>query len=352
MTYVIARSGTGFKFHNGSEVFVDTTDVDGIAKQVYVRAGSVHGTYTGIVEASTTDGFQPIPDSPVEFTCHVKSLAHEIAKIDGDNSIGVVGSMVGPLKIQMLKTDGNPIGGQPVTFRGIAGGGSFDPETSSPKVDIVCDENGYATVYYWLGSEAGSNNNLVVAYTINVDDSISTVFRLSAKSSAADTMLALSPTTIQDVVAKPQIIQVQVKDVLENNVKGEEVVFTVTEGGGALNGSADPTAVEITDSSGVASVVWNLGTEAGTLNNVLEAVATDGISPINGAPVVFQASAGPDVVSMSRSTIDATNPVQAVPDSICHITVTLLDDYGNPVQGEVVEIDVDGEEWDIWQKTT
>jgi lysophospholipase L1-like esterase len=353
VTYIITDPNTGFKFHNGSTVFVDTTDSDGIAKQAYVRAGSLHGTYQGIVEASAEKGFGlPVDNSPYPFTCHVKSLAYEMVKVEGDGLSGVVGSIVGPLKVQMLKSDGQPIGGQPVTFRTIAGNGSFDDATSQPKVDVFCDENGYATTYYWLGSEAGTLNNHVVAYTINVDDSISTLFRLSAKSSNADTMLAATSTQIQDVVGKPQTVKVKVRDTLGNPVNGEEVVFTVTLGGGTLDYTASGTVTKTTDSTGTVTVIWTLGTEAGTNNNRLQAIASDGINPVKGAPLIFTASAGPDQVSISVSEIEATSPVQAVPDSICWITVTLMDNYRNPISGKVVDIHVEGDQWDVWQRQT
>ncbi len=357
VTFIVKNTASGFTFRNGGHVYVDTTDTDGMTKRTFVRSGSVHGTYADIIEATATNGFNVIPDSPIKFTFHVKSEAHHFVKVQGDSSAGVVRSIIGPIKAQMVKANGQAIGGQPVTLKRSLGDGSFDPVLTLTEKTLSCDASGVVSFYYWLGSTAGEWNNKVRVYSVNVSpDTLSTTFAFSAQSSAAAVVAvypAGSSTTFTDTVGASKTVRVIIRDAQGNAVQGEEVTFTVISGGGTVGaGTADPMTIIPTNSSGVAQTVWTLGTQVGTLNNVLHATAGNGISPLSGSPVVFSATAGPDIVSLSRSTVEATTPVHAMPDSTCHITYTLLDGYGNPVQGKQVKVYVRGSQWDIWQEWT
>ncbi len=349
--------GGGFRFPNGSTVFVDTTDATGEAS-THVVAGGIHGTFTGVIRVGADNGFYPLSDSPILLDYQVKSEANSLVKVEGDSATGIVGTMLPELlKVRMLKANGLPIGNQPVTFKMLTGGGSFDDEVAMPQKDILCDPNGYGWVVYWLGSESATDanpyNNRVVAYTKNVDDSISTVFYLSAKSSEADTIKAESALVFEQIVGQSRNMQVRVYDAQGNKVQNAAVKFTVLAGGGKLGaGTADSTVTVFTNSQGLASVLWTLGPKSGTLNNVLEARATNGPTDLRGSPILFRATAKPGPVSGSRSTLAATSPVHAVPDSICTISVRLLDSYGNPVPNKIVYIDVKGDKWDVWQKQT
>jgi len=341
ITFTIAHLSSGFRFPGGSAIFVDTTNSDGIAS-AHVVAGTVHGKYENILQAWATDGFHTIPESPVGFDFFVKSEASHLVKLEGDSLQGVVGSLVGPLKVQMVNYNYTKhISGQPVVFKRIKGDGYFEGTSYSTVFTDTTDNDGCALAYYRLGSKAGFYNNEIVAYTINVTDSISVVFHLSAKFSDAEAMEAVSDTVFVNVVAKPQTVQVKVVDRVGNPVPGQEVHFSVISGGGILGGSPDTTKTVTTDSvSGIASVVWTLGTKAGSLNNILEATAGNGLHLLKGAPLRFYASALPDSVSSTRSTVEATGPIQATGKDTSFVTVTLVDGYGNPVSGKRVTLNV------------
>lgn len=339
--------GHGFHFPGGGDSTVAHSNISGIAR-TNVVLGLVHGGYPNIVEAWSSDGFNPIPNSPIRFTLYAKSSAAFLKEIEGDSLEGVVQEMLpNPLKVQMVDANQEPVTSQPVIFSIKGGGGQFEG-TLLPTDTVMTDGDGYAQVFYIFGSEAGFFNNIVEASATNGIDKLTgspVVFYLSAKSSAADSIAAFSDTVFTGVAGKPlsQPVQVQVTDRLKNPVSGEEVTFTVIAGGGVLDGSADTTQTVLIDNAGgIAEVDWTLGTQAGTLNNVLEAASDDGILALKGSPIYFYASVVADSVSSSRSTIEATEQVQATSNDTCWITVMLMDAYGNPVSGKRVRLEVTG----------
>jgi hypothetical protein len=187
--------------------------------------------------------------------------------------------------------------------------------------------------------EAAATNGVVALYGSPI------LFRISAKSSAADSIAAVSSTLLSGTVGKAlsPVIQAKVFDRHGNPVNGEEVRFSVLGGGGALNGTADTIKViRIDNAGGIASVTWTLGTKAGVQNNILEASADNGLLALRGSPVHFVASALADSVSVLQSRIEATGPVHATENDTSKITVNLLDRFGNPVAGKRVHLEVTG----------
>lgn len=338
--------GHGFHFYpSGLDSIVVTTNISGIAG-VNVRLGEIHGAYPNIVEARCSNGFWYI--GSVFFTINARSQASALIKIQGDSTEGVVHEFLDvPLVVKMVDAKMNPVVGQPVQFTIKAGGGQLEG-TLLPTKTVLTDGDGLAMTYYMLGPTAGEYNNIIEASATNGVVPLygsPILFRISAKSSQADSILAISSTQLSGIVGKPlpQPIQVKVVDRLGNPVSGEKVKFSVIQGGGVLNASADSTKTVVIDNAGgIASVTWTLGTKAGTNNNILEVSADNGLGPLKGSPVRFIASASPDSVSVIRSTIQATGPVYATEYDTSKITVTLLDRFGNPVPGKHVHLEVTG----------
>ncbi len=341
--------GQGFHFLGGGEVHYDTTDVQGLAEATVV-AGQIHGEYVNIIKAYTNDGFNPVEGSPVGFTFHVKSEASALIKESGDGMEGVVGTLIGPIGVRMVNRDGTKyIAHQPVTFTRVLGDGCFGGTLPKTTITDTTNQNGLIYVYYKLGSEAGKNNNQIVAYTKNGRDSIGVKFTFSARSSDAYRIAAVGDTIIDgivgQVVANP--IQVIVTDSL-GNVKSEQVTFSVISGGGSLNGTADTVETVLSDTStGIASIQWTLGKVAG-VENKLKVEAHNGITHLKGSPLYFYAIPKHDSVSMSNSTLSATGPIKATNRDTSFITIQLFDKYLNPVPGKMVTIDVEGGVYDSW----
>ncbi|MBN2030311.1 Ig-like domain-containing protein [bacterium] len=346
----------GFTFPDGSDSVVVLTNLNGIA-ETNIQLGPIHGIYTDIVEAWSNDGFNPIPNSPVKYTLYAKSDASRLKKIQGDSLEWVVRERLPTkLKVQMVNIHDEGVPNQPVNWTIIGSGGYFEgtlPGTFN--TTVMTDGNGYAQVSYTLGSTAGAYNNIIQAsatdgthplYTgLGSQGTAPITFYISAKSSSADTIAPYQTATqLSGTVGKSlsQLVKVQVMDRLGNGAADGQVTFTVIEGGGVLNAAADTSVtVDIDNAAGIASVTWTLGTQAGTLNNVLEAKSENGLIELKGSPVYFYASGLADVVSPTVTSIQATSPVKAHEDSLCHITVTLKDAYGNPVSGKRVRITVD-----------
>jgi len=338
--------GHGFHFYpSGLDSIVVTTNISGIAG-VNVRLGEIHGAYPNIVEARCSNGFWYI--GSVFFTINARSQASALIKIQGDSTEGVVHEFLDqPLVVKMVDAKMNPVVGQPVQFTIKAGGGQLEGTLLPSKV-VLTDGDGLAMTYYMLGPTAGEYNNIIEASATNGVVPLygsPILFRISAKSSQADSILAISSTQLSGTVGKPlpQSIQVKVVDRLGNPVSGEKVKFSVIQGGGVLNESADSTKTVVIDNAGgIASVTWTLGTKAGNNNNILEVSADNGLGPLKGSPLRFVASASPDSVSVIRSTIQATGPVYATEYDTSKIIVTLLDRFGNPVPGKHVHLEVTG----------
>ena len=347
--FSIADTESGFSFESsGATTLVVNTNNLGFA-EVKVRAGQYHGSETAfenIVIATADNGFGiPIP-SPQHFTFFVKSEAYQLTKesvLDSDTT-GVVGDMIGPLKVKLLKANGEPVGGQQIVFERRTGNGSFNPETALARKVVQADASGFASTNFWLGSFAGADSNRIEVYTENYDHRISISYNCLAQSSVGDTIYAVGSTDFTGVVGSLQSVKVKVVDQQKNPVEDEEVTFTITQGSNAAvgNGTADQERSVVTNSKGEAVVAWTLGTESGTALNQLEASAHNGNYLLKGAPVTFVATTQPDAVSLTRSEMTATSPVMVGPNENSEITVTLRDKYGNPVPGQAVEICVVG----------
>ena len=339
--------GNGFHFPGGLDSIWVMTNSSGIAA-TNVRTGEVCGAYKDIVEAWCNDGYRGIQGSPVRFTVNAKSTASALVKVSEDSVEGVVREMLpDPIIVKMVDNVANPIAGQPVDFTIKAGGGQFDG-TLLPTKRVFTDGDGLASTYFTVGTASGSYNNIIEAAATNGVVALygsPVIFRISSKSSAADSLSAVSAVTLAGTVGKPlpQEVQVKVTDEHGNPVSGETVKFSIIGGGGALNGTADTTKnVLIDNAGGIASVVWTLGRKAGSLNNVLLASANNGLLPLRSSPVRFEASASPDSVSVLMSTVTATTPVHATESDTSKVTVTLTDLYANPVSGKRVHLEVTG----------
>jgi len=347
--FTITDTESGFTLESsGATTMVVNTNTLGFA-EVKVRAGAFHGaesTFEDIVIATADNGFGQAIPSPQHFTFYVKSEAYRLNKMSltPTDTTGVVGEMIGPLKVQLLKANGLPMAGQQIVFERKTGNGSFNPETKLAKKIVQADANGMASTNYWLGSFAGPDSNFIEVYSENYDLHISVSYNCLAQSSVGDTLYALSATSLTGVVGSLQSVKVKVVDQQNNPVEDELVRFAITQGSNAAvgSGTADQEQSISTNSKGEAVVAWTLGTTAGTSLNQLQASAHNGNYLLKGSPVTFTASTQADAVSLTRSELTATSPIMVGPSQNSEIIVTLRDKYGNPVPDQAVEICVIG----------
>src|SRR4029079_16416721 len=111
-------------------------------------------------------------------------------------------------------------------------------------------------------------------------------------------------------------------DATNTPVSGYTVNWAIATGGGNFAGSGSTTSQ--TDGSGIATIVWTLGTTAGAQS------ATASAPGLAGSPLTFALTATPAVSSLTPSTITAS-PTSIVADGAATstITVQLKDQYGN-----------------------
>ena len=129
---------------------------------------------------------------------------------------------------------------------------------------------------------------------------------------------------------------VLVRDADGNPLAGIPVTFTVTGGGGTVSDNTP-----VTGSDGVATVgEWKLGTTAGE-NTLSAAVAGQDLS---GSPVVFTATGAAGGVSAEQTTVTAAPATISASSgsSASTITVTVRDQFDNPLPGVEVALAVDG----------
>jgi adhesin/invasin len=130
---------------------------------------------------------------------------------------------------------------------------------------------------------------------------------------------------------------VTIRDRDGNPLAGIPVTFSVTGGGGSIEG-----ATPVTGSDGVAAVRgWTLGRTAGA--NTLEA-SLSGLD-VSGSPVVFTATGTPGPVSAGKSTVSAAPAAIRASEgsSRSTITITARDPFENPIPGLDVTLSAGGD---------
>ncbi len=139
-----------------------------------------------------------------------------------------------------------------------------------------------------------------------------------------DNQTAAAGTAVADSIT------VRVLDVDDRPLLGYNVSFSITQGGGTLNGTGANITVA-TDQYGLARVKWTLGATVGT--NTLEVTALKGSDHITGSPMIFTATASSGAASrMIKLSGDgqmgyAGDPLQNP------IVVKVTDVNNNPING-------------------
>lgn len=240
-----------------------------------------------------------------------------LALVSGTPQSGPIGTLLGaPLVVRVVGQDGLGVGGVPVRFRGLVGGGV--PSDSL----VVSDSLGLAQTEVTLGTVIGSQS--IEASATGLDP---VVFNLTGTAGIPVSIAANSPVTqaatvVTAVASPPSVI---VHDALGNPVPGVTVTFAVIAGDGTIL-----PASAVTSAAGIASLTsWVLGAVAGTGNNVVEASVTG----LTGSPVRFTASglAGP-VARLALSTQPSATGIVGV--ALAQQPVAQLQDaQGNNVTG-------------------
>jgi hypothetical protein len=233
--------------------------------------------------------------------------------VSGSNQFGPIGSTLPqPLVIRVEDQAGQPVAGVTVTWQVTAGGGSVNPSQS------VTDGSGQASTSWRLGSSLGVNT-----VTASLGGSGGVVFSATATTAPPSNLVAASGNAQTGTVGEQlgQPVVVRATDAVGNPKPGVVVTFSVTSG--SLSAAS-----AVTDADGLASVLWTLGTTAGTQT------LTASVSGL--APLTLTASAlagAPDAIVILSGNNQSGSPGSPLPDSL---RVRVTDRFGNPVAGFAV----------------
>lgn len=348
------QAGNGTINGDVESVISVQTDENGFAS-ARLWPGPVAGELNNIVHATATNGQNPLTNSPIVFSASAKYSATSIEMVSGDSQSAVVTSVLtSPLRIRVVDAQDAPVANVPVTFKVISGGGTLE-NVDLTEVVKVTNTGGIAEVILKLGSMVGQDINVVHAMANDGFDDLSgspVTFVATGVASNA-TKVALSGGDSQTGVVGEMLsssLRVQVSDSLDNGVADHPVTFAVTSGGGyfeiqtgnILAEDTVRTKIVNTNGSGIAQVNLILGINAGTNNNTVEASTGDGVNPLQNSPITFTTSANPGATDPDSSTITATGPVTADGTSVSNVSIRLVDRFGNPISGKLVQIAVSG----------
>jgi adhesin/invasin len=214
-----------------------------------------------------------------DLTLPTESVAANIVIVKGNRQSAAVGTALAEsLVVRVTDSRNQPVANQPMAFTVVAGGGSVSPSSTTTNAD------GTAQARWVLGAAAGDQQATAKATGNGAPDNLSVAFSATATASAPAKIEAVAGNNQTNPAGSsvPTDPTVKVTDSRGNPVVGASVTFLVTAGGGAIN----PTDPVPTNASGLASVAWTLGPQAG--QNALS--ASVGGSGVTGNPVTFTAT--------------------------------------------------------------
>src|SRR5205823_5656129 len=251
--------------------------------------------------------------SPVTFQAQgTAGPAATLAKFSGDNQVGQVGTALAtPHTVLVTDAHGNPVPNVTVTWAAASGGGSVNPTSSAT------DAAGHASTTRTLGPTPGTQTTTASAAGLTP-----VTFSVTAQVGGATQMAISGGQGQTDTVGQtlPVPLSVRVADALNNPVAGVTISWSVVDGGGSVN-----PLTSSTNSSGIASTNWTLGTAMTPTDSTQTAQAT-GV----GSALSFTGFTVPGAVDASQTTVVAAPAAISAPTgrSASPITVTARDHVG------------------------
>ncbi len=235
----------------------------------------------------------------------------------------VTAALPAPIAVQMTDTDGvTPFVNKVVTFMVTRSDGRL---SSAPGFTCIgdgtmmlqchTDSSGQAKAMWTMGSDAGCGNNRVEATSMSIEG---TVAFCASATAATVSQLNIGSGNNQRAEAggpAPKPLRVWVSDG-QNPIVGQNVLFTVTRGGGQVNGQTTSTVA--TDMTGHAEVSFTLGPNQG--NNVVDAIVVSNPS-LQPARFVTYGILRDETISTSFTGIVLNNASQPIGGATCTLTI-------------------------------
>lgn len=332
VTFTVTNGGG----HMESEQPVYTDD-DGYASD-YVYLGTED--YTTTVEASAEYDGAALGGSPVTFTATATSkIAHELQILQGDNqNANVNQALPKPLEVKIIDNQDNAIAGHNVRFRVKKGSATLTGGVTD--ITKQTDANGKASVTVTTSTTVDSNEIEVTALKMGTNLIGSPhIFSSYSKPLSAAKMALHSGNNQTGAtgsnLAEPLVVKVM--DQYNNAVTGHSVTFSVTNGGGSIEGQASKSVPS--DGQGLAAVTLTLGTDERDINRcVASSVKSGDGTPLEGSPVTFEAQAGKvsEMQLLSQNNLEGSAGYQLENPFV----IKVLDNFGNPVPDFELEFHV------------
>ncbi len=296
-----------------------TTDASGQASTAW-RLGAAIGPQTLTVTSGSVV-------ASIIATSTVGAPA-SVAFTAGAGQTAQVGTVVATSPaITVRDAGGNGVPGIQVTFSSTPGG------VATPST-VTTDANGVARLTsYTLGQQAGTYTlqATVLASTISGNPATITATATAGGASRVDIVAGNSVSaTVGSTVAAANLPSIAVRDQFGNPVAGVSVTFAVTGGGGAITGGT-----QTTNPQGIATIGGlTLGQTSGanTITATAQGVGTTTFTITGTAAAAAQTI----IVSGNNQAVGAGQALQVGP------SVRVVDRFGNPVSGAIVQFVVTG----------
>ncbi|MGH7600999.1 MAG: hypothetical protein ACREOI_31965, partial [bacterium] len=224
-----ATVGNG-RFENQNTTLTVPTDSTGLAKAILTMGPTAGATNTIVATA------QGLSNASATFN----AIAAIPSQLDEglNKTRGSAGHLISPpLTARVMDNSGNRISGFPVVFTVQEGGGNIDGQTTAT---IRTDARGEAQAAFVLGPNPGAQNKVVVTATHNGQALQGSGMTLVVTADKLKDLLLASGDDQTGIAGEPlpKPLRAQIKDEGGNGIKGQNVTFTVTAGGGKFNGNA------------------------------------------------------------------------------------------------------------------
>jgi adhesin/invasin len=315
----------------GSITVSSITNGSGVA-----TATRVLGTAAGVDSASASVG--GLVGSPRKFgATALHGNPNQIVKTGDGQSATVNTSVATAPSVQVTDRAGNPIQGASVTFSVTGGGGATSPVSGTGQ---VTNASGVAQLTSWtLGTGAGAN---ALTVTGALGASFSATGTPDAPSSSQSTVVDNATNMTACSVSctfgggTADSVTVTVRDQYGNLINGASV--TVSASGS--NNTFSPSASGTSNASGIFKTLLNSSTAQ------LKSINASATTGLGGGLISPPAAVtvDPDFSQLiANSTVGATSPITASSgSSTSSVTVTVQDQFSNPVSGRTVTLFVSG----------
>jgi lysophospholipase L1-like esterase len=336
---------------NGQDTLTLFTNNNGIAR-VSWTLGNQPDSNRVKVTAEMANG-EHLRHSPVIFSAYTKS-ANPVYMIlqSAQKDTGVIGQPLHqPIRVLITDYYNNPVPNHRVDINAISFSRTAHIENTAPSETayIMTDPNGIATARLILGNAAEkvwvhirSSFNGQPLINKNESSSVITVtveslptFAYKATLSGDSLITAAAGSTVQ--------VEVQIEDRNGQPLTlPHPVYFSVQDQESTLGQDGNKFQIQ-NSNNGTAKILWNLGTTAGEKTNQMRIQVKNNEKDVVNSPLIVWASLFSGKPNNIKSNLTATGPVLANGTSQSKVTVELKDQYGNPVAGKIVYLQISGE---------